>query len=46
LETAASPAETANASFCLEHLYNYELNLASGFGMKSEIHSLTVQVKE
>jgi len=33
-------------SFCLEHLYNYEVNLASDFCMKSEIYSLKVQVKE
>jgi hypothetical protein len=32
--------------FCLGYLYNYEANLASDFGMKSEIYSLTVQVKE
>jgi hypothetical protein len=31
-------------SSCLEHLYNYEVNLASDFGMKSEIYSLTAQV--
>jgi len=46
LETATSSAETASMSFCLEHLYNYEVNLASDFCMKSEIYSLKVQVKE
>ena len=33
-------------SFPREHLYNYKVNLASDFGMKSEILSLTVQVKQ